>query len=224
MHHIGVISDTHGLLRAEVREILKDCDIILHGGDIHREKVIEDLKGIAPVYAVRGNADKEAWAENLPEILETELFGIRIKMIHNRKELPADLGEVDLLVFGHSHKYMDKEESGIRFLNPGSCGPKRFHQPVTMAVIKVPENGTYEIKKIELPHTLTGNDIKIPENEPDMRRITEAAIKRVEKGQSVEMIAESLKISPELADRICRMYLTHPGVDIDGILNRIYGR
>ncbi len=224
MHHIGVISDTHGLLREEVREKLRGCDAILHGGDIHRERIIEELKETAPVYAVRGNADKGEWAESLPEILDTELFGIRIKMIHNRKELPEGLEKTDLVVFGHSHKYMDKEEKGIRFLNPGSCGPRRFHQPVTMAVIEAFGNGKYEIKRIDISHEPAGGSEKMPEKEPDMRRIAEAAIKRVDKGQSAEKIAESLKISPELAEQICRMYLTHPGVGIDGILNRIYGK
>lgn len=224
MHYIGVISDTHGLLREEVREKLRGCDAILHGGDIHRERVIEELKEIAPVYAVRGNADKEEWAESLPEMLDTELFGIRIKMIHNRKELPGDIENMDLMVFGHSHKYMDREENGIRFLNPGSCGPRRFHQPVTMALIEVSGNGKYEVKRIDIPHEETGRGVKMPEKEPDIRRITEAVIKRVNKGKSAEKIAEDLKIAPELAEQICRMYLTHPGVDIDGILNRVYGR
>ncbi len=222
MHYIGVISDTHGLLREGVEKELRHCDIILHGGDIGKEKTLAELKEIAPVYAVRGNADKGEWAENLPEILEKEFWGIRVKMIHNRKGLPGDFGEADLVVFGHSHKYADREENGVRFLNPGSCGPKRFHQPVTMAVIEVSEDGEYKIKRIDIPHTPLHESVKVPEK--DMHRIVEDAIKRVDKGQSAEKIAETLKISPELAEQICRMYLTHPGVDVDGILNRIYNK
>ncbi len=220
MHYIGVISDTHGLLRKEVEKELRYCDIILHGGDISKERTLMELKKIAPVYAVRGNADKEEWAENLPEILEKEFFGIRVRMIHNRKELPEVSGEADLVVFGHSHKYVDKEENGVRFLNPGSCGPRRFHQPVTMAVVEVSGTVEYKIKRIDIPHTPLHESVKIPEK--DMHRIVEDAIKRVDKGQSAEKIAENLGIDQELAEQICRMYLTHPGVDVDGILNRVY--
>ena len=109
MYRIGVISDTHGLLREEVIKELQSCDIILHGGDIDTKDIIEKLKNIAPFY------------------VEIELYGIHIKMIHNRKELPKNLGVTDLIVFGHSHKYTDQMENGIRWLNPGSCGLKRFY-------------------------------------------------------------------------------------------------
>ncbi len=220
MHYIGVISDTHGLLRKEVEKELRHCDIILHGGDISKERTLIELGEIAPVYAVRGNADKEEWAENLPEILEKEFFGIRVRMIHNRKGLPEDSGASDLVVFGHSHKYVDREENGVRFLNPGSCGPRRFHQPVTMAVVEVSGTVEYKIKRIDIPQTPLHESVKIPEK--DMYRIVEDAIKRVDKGQSAEKIAENLGIDQELAEQICRMYLTHPGVDVDGILNRVY--
>lgn len=236
MHRIGIISDTHGLLREEVKKELQSCDAILHGGDIHKKAVLEELQKIAPLYAVRGNADKE-WAEHLPTILEIELFGIRIVMIHNKKELPEKLSHVDLLVFGHSHKYTDRVEGGIRLLNPGSCGPRRFRQPITMAVMEIEENGDYEIRRVDILHEnrernlekLDENfenpedNLKMPENKKDSSRLIKAVIKDVDKGKPVEKIAENNGISHELAEQICRMYLTHPGIDVDGILNRING-
>ena len=218
MKRIGVISDTHGLLRKEVEEALQGCDAILHGGDIHNQTVIKKLQEIAPLYVVRGNVDKE-WAENLPKLLEIELFGIRIKMIHNIKELPQDLGAADLIVYGHSHKYADKVKDGIRFLNPGSCGPKRFYNPVTMAVIEVVKNGEYAIKRIDISQEQ--GDIKIPKKEQDRRKLVKSVMRAVDKEQTVEQIAHNNHIDVELAEQICRMYLTHPGVDVDGILDRI---
>lgn len=220
MHRIGVISDTHGLLRGEVREHLKGCEAILHGGDMHKKSLMAELQEIAPLYVVRGNVDKE-WAESLPKLLEIELFGIRIKMIHNIKELPRDLGATDLVVFGHSHKYTDKIEGTVRFLNPGSCGPKRFHLPITMAVIEVMENRRYEIKRIDILQGQAAQGSIMPDREQDRRQLVQSVIKEVNKGYSVEKIAKNNHIDLELAEQICRMYLTHPGVDVDGILNRI---
>lgn len=136
INRIGVISDTHGLLRDEVREILETCQVILHGGDIHKQNILDELEKIADVYAVRGNNDKE-WAEYLPEILSTELYGVKIIMTHDKKYLPPNLEPYDLVVYGHSHQYEEKLDEGRLILNPGSCGPRRFGQPITMAVIEV---------------------------------------------------------------------------------------
>ena len=87
---IGIISDTHGLLRSEVLNALKGCDAILHGGDINRQEIIDQLEEIAPVYSVRGNNDKD-WAEHIPMFLDFELAGLRIYMTHKKKDLPADI-------------------------------------------------------------------------------------------------------------------------------------
>ena len=140
VYKIGVISDTHGLIRDEVKEALAPCDVILHGGDINRQEILDMLKTIAEVYAVRGNNDKE-WAEYLPEHLSLRLYGLRIFMIHNKKEIAEDLKDYDLIIYGHSHKYEEKNDGERIWLNPGSCGPRRFHQPVTMAVVEVEEPG-----------------------------------------------------------------------------------
>lgn len=125
MHKIGIISDTHNLLRTSVVTILRTCEVILHGGDIHSKKILDQLQDIAPVYAVRGNADKE-WAALLPQSLFIELFGIKIFMIHNKKFIHEDLREQDLIICGHSHKYEKLTKDGQIWLNPGSCGRRRF--------------------------------------------------------------------------------------------------
>lgn len=220
MYRIGVISDTHGLLREEVKEVLRGCSAILHGGDVHKPEVLKELEDLGTLYVVRGNADKE-WADFLPMVLDVELSGIRIKMVHNKKDLPEELDNTDLIVFGHSHKYADYAEDGVHWLNPGSCGPRRFHQPITMAVIEVREKSGFEIKRITISQEPPAEMVKLPEKEQDRRKLVLAVMKEVDKGKSVKKIAESLNISAELAEQICRMYLTHPGVDVDGILNRI---
>ena len=133
MKKIGILSDTHGRLREEVVEILRGCDVILHAGDINTPQALARLRELAPLYAVRGNADRE-WADALPQTLSEEICGLRIFMVHNKKEIPADVTGYDLVVYGHSHKFEERREGNCLFLNPGSCGPRRFSQPVTMAV------------------------------------------------------------------------------------------
>lgn len=151
-YRIGVISDTHGLLRDEVKVILRTCQTILHGGDINRPEILDELKKIGDLYVVRGNNDKE-WAEKIPQQLRLDLFGLRVFMVHNKKHLPEDLGDVDLVVYGHSHKYAEQRDGGQLRLNPGSCGPRRFNQPITMAVVETEAgSGVCTVEKIEIPH------------------------------------------------------------------------
>lgn len=147
---IAILSDTHGLLRPPVQEYLKTADAILHGGDINRQDIVEELRQYAPLYIVRGNNDKE-WAEALPHDLRVTLGGVRFFMVHNKKEVPAELPAVDVVVFGHSHKYFEAEKDGILWLNPGSCGPRRFNQEITMMMVTV-ENGKITVEKISIPH------------------------------------------------------------------------
>lgn len=147
---IAILSDTHGLLRPEVVEHLKTADAILHGGDINRQTIVDELQQYAPLYVVRGNNDKE-WAETIPHDLTVTLDGVTFTMVHNRKEVPADLSGVDVVVFGHSHKYMQEEKDSRLWLNPGSCGPRRFHQEITMMMAEV-ENGKIRVEKITIPH------------------------------------------------------------------------
>ena len=147
---LAILSDTHGLLRPQVVEHLKTADAILHGGDINKPAIVEQLQQYAPLYIVRGNNDKE-WAEDIPHNLTVTLEGITFFMVHNKKEVPADLSGVNVVVFGHSHKYVQEEKDGLLWLNPGSCGPRRFHQEITMMMVKI-EDGTIQVEKIEIPH------------------------------------------------------------------------
>lgn len=147
---IAILSDTHGLLRSAVLEQLKTADVILHGGDINRQSVVDALQQYAPLYVVRGNNDK-AWAEDIPHDLTVTLEGVTFYMVHNKKELPTDLTGVDVVVFGHSHKYVQEEKDGILWLNPGSCGPRHFHQEITMMVAEVAA-GEIRVEKIAIPH------------------------------------------------------------------------
>ena len=147
---IAILSDTHGLLRPQVMECLKKADVILHGGDINRPGIVEELRKIAPLYLVRGNNDKE-WAEAIPHDLTVTLGGVNFYMVHNKKEVPAELAGVDAVVFGHSHKYLQEEKDGVLWLNPGSCGPRRFHQEITMMMAEA-SDGKIMVEKITLPH------------------------------------------------------------------------
>ena len=147
---LAILSDTHGLLRPEVAEHLKTADAILHGGDINKPGIVAQLEQYAPLYVVRGNNDKD-WAEQIPHDLTITLGGVTFYMVHNKKEVPADLTGVDAVVFGHSHKYLLEEKEGVLWLNPGSCGPRRFHQEITMMMAEA-EDGTLRVEKIVISH------------------------------------------------------------------------
>lgn len=147
---LAILSDTHGLLRPEVAEHLKTADAILHGGDVNKPGIVDQLERYAPLYVVRGNNDKE-WAEQIPHDLTITLGGVTFYLVHNKKEVPADLTGIDAVVFGHSHKYLLEEKDGVLWLNPGSCGPRRFHQEITMMMAEA-EDGTLRVEKIVIPH------------------------------------------------------------------------
>lgn len=150
---IAILSDTHGLLRPQVVEHLKTADSILHGGDINRQSIVDELRRYAPLYIVRGNNDKE-WAEALPHDLTVTLGGVTFYMVHNKKEAAADLTGVDVVVFGHSHRYLQEDKDGVLWLNPGSCGPRRFHQEIIMMMAEVTD-GKITVEKITIPHEET---------------------------------------------------------------------
>lgn len=143
---IGIISDTHGLLRSEVLNILKTCDCILHGGDINSPEILDQLRPLASIYAVRGNNDRE-WAEGLAKTLRFQIEGVEFFMTHNKKDVAWDLGNAQVVVFGHTHKYFQERIDGRLWLNPGSCGKRRFDQEITMAVLTA-ENGNFQVEKI----------------------------------------------------------------------------
>ena len=150
---LAILSDTHGLLRPEVVEHLKSADAILHAGDINTQAIVDQMAAIAPLYIVRGNNDK-AWAEAIPHDLTVTLGGVTFVLVHNKKELPEGPGQVDAVVFGHSHKYVQEEKDGLLWLNPGSCGPRRFHQEITMMMAEAAD-GRIRVEKITIPHGAT---------------------------------------------------------------------
>ena len=150
---LAILSDTHGLLRPEVVERLKTADAILHGGDINRQDIVDQMRQYAPLYVVRGNNDKD-WAEGIPHTLTVTLGGVTLLLVHNKKDAPADLSGVDAVVFGHSHRYAQEERDGVLWLNPGSCGPRRFHQEITMMLAEAAD-GALRVEKVSVPHGIT---------------------------------------------------------------------
>ena len=138
-HRIGIISDTHGLVRLEAIAALRGVEMILHAGDIGAPHVLETLNEIAPVVAVRGNNDKGEWAEALPDWEVVELGSVSIYMLHDLKEIdisPSGAG-FQVVVSGHSHKPAIEERRGVLYVNPGSAGPRRFTLPVGIAELRV---------------------------------------------------------------------------------------
>jgi hypothetical protein len=148
---IGVISDTHGLLRPEALEALKGVERIIHAGDVGPESILRALEAIAPVTAVRGNTDTDSWARALPLTAMVEAGGVHIYVLHDVSRLdidPAAAG-AGVVIFGHSHVPGVERRGGVMFLNPGSAGPRRFTLPVTVARLVV-ANGRADATITEL--------------------------------------------------------------------------
>jgi len=148
---IGVVSDTHGLLRPEVLKAFKGVSLILHAGDIGSPKVLEELRGLAPVIAVRGNNDGDEWASRIPEVELVQAGEVSIYILHDVKDMkmkpPAK--KVQVVISGHSHRPVVGERDGILFLNPGSAGPRRFKLPVSIARLII-KGTSVHAKVIEL--------------------------------------------------------------------------
>ncbi len=132
---IGLISDTHGLMRQEALTALEGSDLIIHAGDVGKPGILEQLRAVAPVVAVRGNVDKGAWAFELPMTAVAEAHSALIYVLHDIQELDLDPAAAgfNIVVSGHSHKPSHTERSGVMYLNPGSAGPRRFQLPITVA-------------------------------------------------------------------------------------------
>ena len=143
---LAILSDTHGLLRPQVLDYVKTADAILHTGDINRESIVEALEQCAPLYVVRGNNDKD-WADAVSHALTVTLGGVTFFMVHDKKDVPRDLGDAQVVVFGHSHKYFEQQQEGRLWLNPGSCGRRRFDQEITMAVMTI-DGPDYQVQKL----------------------------------------------------------------------------
>jgi putative phosphoesterase len=150
---IGVISDTHGILRPEAEQRLAGVAHIIHAGDIGRPEVIHRLRRIAPVIAIRGNVDKGPWAENYPDTETVRLGDQSIHILHDIQDLqldPAACG-INVVISGHSHRPLIETTGGVLYLNPGSAGPRRFNLPITLATLDLTASGPKA-----LLHHLTG--------------------------------------------------------------------
>lgn len=147
---VGVISDTHGLLRPEAKNALIGVDSIIHAGDIGKPHIIDELESIAPLSIIKGNIDTKAWADPIPETISLQLNQYYIYVIHNIKELDFNpSGKFSCVIYGHSHKPHIEWKDEVLYLNPGSAGPRRFKLPICIATLEISEAGL-NAKIIEL--------------------------------------------------------------------------
>jgi uncharacterized protein len=163
MLRIGLISDTHGLLRPEAERFLRGCDHIVHAGDIGNEQVLSGLAKIAPVTAVRGNNDTGEWAMPLAQTQSLMLGGVAIFVLHDFKDLkihphPAD---AQVVICGHSHKaLLQRQPSGLLVINPGSAGPRRFKLPVTAGELMISNESTVQSRIVDLLQAVDVGDMR----------------------------------------------------------------
>ena len=146
---VAVISDTHGLLRQEVLDRLAGCDAILHAGDVDSPELLEALNRVAPTYAVRGNNDLY-WNDELPEDLTLEMGGLKIYMVHDITDVPEEMDPPDIVIYGHSHIFGMEQTQKTLYLNPGSCGKRRFRLELTMAIMTI-DHKKAAVERIRLP-------------------------------------------------------------------------
>jgi putative phosphoesterase len=159
MVRVGLISDTHGLLRPEAIAFLRGCDHIIHGGDIGAQNVLAELSSIAPITAVRGNNDKGSWADALPETQLVQFEEAFVYVIHDLAQLDLDpqAAGINVVVSGHSHQPQIQERDGVLYINPGSAGPRRFKLPVAVAELNV-DGAFVTPHSVELDATVTPNN------------------------------------------------------------------
>ena len=144
------MSDTHDVLRPSVLEVVKTCDAIIHAGDFARESILDALGPLGSIYAVRGNNDR-MWAGSLKDSLRFQIGGVHFFLTHDKRDVARNLDGIDVVIFGHSHKYFQKIIDGRLWLNPGSCGRPRFGGPLSMAVMEINEaDHTWTAQKIQL--------------------------------------------------------------------------
>jgi putative phosphoesterase len=148
---VGVISDTHGLLRKEAIEALRGVDRILHAGDVGNLSVLDALAKVAPVTAVRGNVDTEEWARVLPETELIEIGGVSIYILHDlgQLDLKPEAAGIQAVIYGHSHRPKIEVKNGVLYFNAGSAGPRRFQLPVSVGKLVI-ENGKVQAQLVEL--------------------------------------------------------------------------
>jgi len=148
---IGLISDTHGLLRPEAVAALQGCAQIIHVGDIGKPQVLDGLRAIAPLEAIRGNIDMADWALELPERLDLRIGGLTLHVLHDLKQLDIDpiAAGIDVVIAGHSHKPKVERRDGVLYINPGSAGPRRFSLPISLALLEL-NDGDAQVELISL--------------------------------------------------------------------------
>jgi putative phosphoesterase len=136
---LGVISDTHGLLRPQALDALRGCDLIIHAGDVGNPDILDPLRALAPLFVVRGNVDTGGWALKLPVTELVDVGGLWFYVLHDISQLDLDppTADVAAVIYGHSHKPSIETRDGVLYLNPGSAGPRRFNLPVSIARVRV---------------------------------------------------------------------------------------
>lgn len=209
---IAVISDTHGLLRDEVKDIIEKCSAVIHAGDLASSKLLAELKTAVnkkPLYIVRGNNDRTI--TELPEKLSFELSGKNFFIIHNLRDMPPET-KADIIISGHTHKYLCEQKGTILFLNPGSCGRRRFSLPATMAVLTL-ENELMSVEKILLEAS-AGVTKERAETIAKIMKMTAT-------GADKETICKKIHMKDDEAEKIIRIIVTHPGIDVQGVMDRI---
>lgn len=149
--HIGLISDTHGLLRPEALAALQGCARIIHADDIGKAAVLDGLSALAPLDVIRGNIDTADWAQALPERLDLRIDGLRLHVLHDLKELDVDpvVAGINVVIAGHSHQPCIERRDGVLYINPGSAGPRRFRLPISVALLRL-EDGDAQAELIRL--------------------------------------------------------------------------
>lgn len=213
---IGILSDTHGVLREEVKKALEGCSALYHAGDVGNYSIYEELMDIAPLRAVRGNADGSEFAF-LPEVLSFAEEGVRICMAHKLSDLPAGWEKHDLVITGHTHKFSLKQQDSYILLNPGSCGPVRLKE-MTLAIWTPGGPGLLEsITRVDLlPEE---NRFEVPPGKE--RKAVQKTVTLLARNKTVEEIARKYSLPEEWVEKVAQIYYTHPGADLEGILQRL---
>lgn len=213
----AVISDTHDLLRKEVISIIKSCDAVIHAGDFCSVKTYEDIKSILPYnmpfYAVRGNND--FYLNKLPYSAEFALDGYRVYVTHKKEDIPKGKN-ADIYIFGHSHMYTCENTDGQIFLNPGSCGKKRFFLPITMAVLYTDNNGFRAERRNISSETLS--DIKAP---AELHSAVDSIMKGMKRGDTIDKISKKVGLDHAFVEETARIIVTHPEANVSDIVNKI---
>jgi hypothetical protein len=148
------------------------------------------------------------------------IYGLKIYLIHNCKLISEDISENDIVIYGHSHKYAQTIKNGVSFFNPGSCGPRRFHQEITMAILTIDERDkSFIFEKVDISPILKSGSVKLPEQ--DMAKLVGSIMKQMNAGKTVSEISKKNRVDEEIVNQILQIYTTHQGIDVQGILDRM---